>query len=91
MVEFFEWLNTLDIEPIIKEIYKKAYMDAQVEAARVIEKGFIPKEYEEQVHKMAQQVLKRFLHDMTARMRSELRGSDLDRVSGAMQFLVQQK
>jgi len=91
VVEFFEWLNTLDIEPVIKEIYKKAYQDADAEAKRVLEKGFIPKEYEEQVHKMAQQVLKRFLHDMTARMRSELRGSDLDRVTGAMQFLVQQK
>ena len=90
VVEFFEWLNTLDIEPIIKEIYQKAYKDAKVEAQRVIEKGFIPKEYEAQLHKMAQQVLKRFLHDMTNRMRTELSEANGDKITGAMQFLIQQ-
>ncbi|MDY0117737.1 MAG: glutamyl-tRNA reductase [Sulfurimonadaceae bacterium] len=88
VVEYFEWLNSLDMEPVIKEIYKKAYRDANAEANRVLEKGFIPQEYEDQVQKMAQQVVKRFLHDMTRKMRSELRGTEIDQVTNAMQFLV---
>jgi glutamyl-tRNA reductase len=90
VVEFFEWLNTLDIEPVIKEIYQKAYQDAELEAQRVIEKGFIPKEYEPQLRKMAQQVVKRFLHDMTTKMRRELSEANGDKITGAMQFLIQQ-
>ncbi|MEK6659680.1 MAG: glutamyl-tRNA reductase, partial [Campylobacterota bacterium] len=53
-VEFFEWLDTLNIEPMIKEIYQKAYEAAKTESDRVIKNGYIPKEYEAQVHKMSQ-------------------------------------
>jgi len=69
VVEFFEWLSTLDIEPIIKEIYNKAYESAEIETKRVIEKGFIPKEYEYEAKKMCEQSLKRFLHNMVSEMR----------------------
>lgn len=70
IVTFFESLATLDIEPVIKEIYKKAYESAAKEASRVIEKGFIPREYEQEAQKMCEQALKRFLHDMTSSMRN---------------------
>ena len=70
IVIFFESLATLDIEPVIKEIYQKAYTSAAQESRRVIEKGFIPKEYEEEAKKMCEQALKRFLHDMTSSMRN---------------------
>lgn len=89
VVEFFEWLNTLDVEPMIKEIYEKASLAAKAESKRVIESGFIPKEYEAQVHKMCEQVLKRFLHDMTHKMRSVSQESKSDMITGALQFLVQ--
>jgi len=70
IVEFFESLASLDIEPIIKEIYEKAYEAASIESDRVISKGFIPKEYEDEAKKMCEQALKRFLHDMTLSMRN---------------------
>jgi len=70
IVEFFESLASLDIEPVIKEIYEKAYEAALVESTRVISKGFIPKEYEYEAKKMCEQALKRFLHDMTLSMRN---------------------
>ncbi|MCD6172712.1 MAG: glutamyl-tRNA reductase [Sulfurimonas sp.] len=70
IVEFFESLASLDIEPIIKEIYEKAYEAASIESNRVISKGFIPKEYEDEAKKMCEQALKRFLHDMTLSMRN---------------------
>jgi len=69
VVEFFEWLNTLDIEPFIKEIYDKAMKAAQDETTRAIKNRYIPKEYEKEAQKMCEQSLKRFLHDITKSMR----------------------
>lgn len=87
-VEFFEWLDTLDIEPMIKEIYQKAFEAARVESDRVLKNGYIPKEYEAQVRKMGEQVMKRFLHDMTSKMRSVSEESKSDMVTSALQFLI---
>lgn len=87
-VEFFEWLDTLNIEPMIKEIYQRAYEAAKIESQRVIKKKYIPKEYEQEVHKMAQQVIKRFLHEMTAKMRNVSQESKSDMITSALQFLI---
>ncbi len=89
VVEFFEWLNTLDIEPMIKEIYQKAYAAANDESARVIKNGYIPKEYEYEAKKMCEQVLKRFLHDMTKKMRNVSHEAKSDTLTGALEFLVE--
>lgn len=70
IVTFFESLATLDVEPVIKEIYIKAYESAAKETARIMEKGFIPPEYEKEAKKMCEQAIKRFLHDMTSSMRN---------------------
>jgi glutamyl-tRNA reductase len=70
VVEFFELLTSQDIEPIIKEIYKKAFVAAEQESLRVISKGFLPKEYESEAKKMCEQTVKRFLHEMTLSMRN---------------------
>jgi len=78
VVEFFESLNALDIEPIIKEIYEKAFLAASKESARAVAKGFIPKEYEIEAKKMCEQSLKRFLHDMTTSMRNSSESSNSD-------------
>jgi glutamyl-tRNA reductase len=70
VVEFFESLNMLDIEPIIKTIYQDAYKAAKEEAQRVVTNGYIPKEYENEIQKACEQVLKRFLHKYTKNMRT---------------------
>ena len=88
VVEFFEWLDALNVEPIIKEIYLKAYDAAKTEAERVIKKGFIPKEYEKEVQKTAEQALKRFLHDMTKKMREASHEAKSDTVTGALQYII---
>jgi glutamyl-tRNA reductase len=87
VVEFFEWLDALNLEPMIKEIYKKAYRAAEDETKRVISKGFIPKEYEDQAKKMAEQTLKRFLHDMTTKMRESYGEPKADSLSGVMNMM----
>ena len=83
VVEFFEWLNTLDIEPLIKEIYEKAQKAAKEESDRAINNGYIPKEYEKEAHKMCQQTLKRFLHDITAQMRESSQDPNASAIANA--------
>lgn len=90
VVEFFEWLDTLNIEPVIKEIYTKAYNDAEVESRRVLDNGYIPKEFEQAVHKMAKQVVNRFLHDIVKQMRNASEDVKADMISGSMQKLREQ-
>ncbi len=69
VVSFFESLDALDIEPMIKEIYLKAQLSAKTESQRAVTNGYIPKEYQAQAQKMCEQTLKRFLHDLTKQMR----------------------
>ena len=88
VVEFFELLDTLDVEPIIKEMYERAFQAANAESNRVIKNGYIPKEYEKEVHKMGEQVIKKFLHDITFKMRSTSDESKSDTVAGAMQSSI---
>jgi glutamyl-tRNA reductase len=88
VVEFFEWLDALNVEPMIKDIYQKAYKTAEIEAKRAIDKGYLPKEYASEAQKMAEQTLKRFLHDMTAKMRKVTHEPKSDSVAGVMQMLA---
>jgi glutamyl-tRNA reductase len=91
IVEFFEWLNTQDVEPLIKEIYHRADIAAKDESRRVIKAGYIPKEYEEEAQKMCEQVLKRFLHEFTTNMRSAKEDTHTELLSGAMALMMKEK
>ena len=91
IVEFFEWLTTQDIEPIIKEIYHKADAAAKEESARVIKAGYIPKEYEKELQKSCEQAMKRFLHEFTANMRSaSSQNTQSELLSGAMALMMKE-
>ncbi len=88
---FYECLKRLSVEPIIKEMYKRAYKASTDEAARVITKGFIPKEYEQEAVKMGEQVVKRFLHDLTRKIRASSNGSDSDTLIKALSYMLDTK
>lgn len=88
---FFEWLKTLSVEPLIKNMYLRASDAALSETSRVIQNGYIPKEYSDAVHKATLQALKRFLHPFTERMRD---GSDpmrIDTLIESMSFLMNEE
>ena len=86
-IEFFEWLQSLSVEPFIKEIYAQAMVCAKDETSRVMEKGFIPSEYEDAALKMNEQVLKRFLHKMSKRMREMSLNVESDTLIESMKYL----
>jgi len=88
VVEFFEWLTTQDIEPLIKEIYSRANKAAKDESKRAIKSGYIPKDYEDQAQKMCEQALKRFLHDLTSKMRTSSEDTHTQLLSGAISSIM---
>lgn len=88
---FFEWLKSLSIEPLIKNLYLRATQSAQEESQRVIEKGFIAKEYEYALQKATQQALKRFLHPFAQRMRDGSDSMRVDTLIESMSFLMNQE
>jgi glutamyl-tRNA reductase len=91
VVEFFEWLNTQDVEPLIKEIYLRADLAAKEESERAVNSGYIPKEYQDQAQKMCEQSLKRFLHELTINIRSGVEDSTSDLLKGAMASITKDK
>jgi glutamyl-tRNA reductase len=87
-MQFYEWLRTLSVEPLIKDIYEHAQKAAQKETQRVISRGYIPKEYEKEILKMNQQVLKRFLHDITHKIRHISGEANADTMIESIKFLL---
>ena len=90
-VEFYAWLKTLNIEPLIKERYLRARQAAEEEAARAVAKGFIPAEYAEAARKMCFQALKRYLHPQTAQLRKVAEIGDIDAMISSIEFMLNKK
>ncbi len=67
--EFYAWLRALSIEPVIKEMREQVNAAIDAEMQRALQKGFVPKEAEANIRKMAEQMFKRFLHEPTQNLR----------------------
>ncbi len=68
--EFYKWINSLKIEPLIKEIRLQAENIAREELKKAIKKGFIDKEKEEESLKLIQSTFKKFLHTPTINLKN---------------------
>ena len=67
--EFYKWLRALSIEPVIKDMRLQAKDAIEKELDRAIKKKFVPKEYRDNMQKMAEQMFNRFLHKATQNLR----------------------
>lgn len=86
--EFYAWLKTLNIEPLIKALYQRADEAAKAEAARAIAKGFLPKSHAQAAEKMARQALKRYLHPQVQQLRKAADVGDIDAMIESMAFIL---
>ncbi|PAF47097.1 glutamyl-tRNA reductase [Helicobacter sp. 12S02634-8] len=64
-LEFFKWLSSLGVEPVIKKLRDMAKDASLRELDRAIKKGFLPKEYKENVAKILHNAFNIFLHQPT--------------------------
>ncbi len=71
--EFYKWLRALSVEPVIKGMREKVDQAIEEELTRAIKKGFVPKDSEDNMRKMANQMFNSFLHKPTVKMRQSSR------------------
>ena len=67
--EFFSWLNTLSVEPVIKDIRLKSDEIIEKKLQTALKKHFIKKEDEANIKKLCQSVMAEFLHTPTVRLK----------------------
>ncbi len=84
--EFFRWLQTLSVGPMIKEIRDRAKEVSEKELSRALRKGYIPAEYEEQVRKILHQAFNGFLHHPTQKLKKIAEEPQADTVVQAIQL-----
>jgi len=82
--EYYSWLKTLSIEPVIREMRLQAKKAIDKELERAIKKKFVPQEYKENMRKMSEQMFKRFLHDATQKLRQSSSDTDVSNKVGAI-------
>jgi glutamyl-tRNA reductase len=85
---FFDWLKSLSIEPLIKELYLRGIDAAKLETQRVVSKKFIPQEYEDNIQKACEQSIKRLLHDLSAQMRQSVQESHSDGIIESLKKIL---
>lgn len=68
-VEFFRWLQTLGIDPVIKHMRQLAKDSCLKELERAIKKGYLPESYRYNVEKILHGAFNTFLHKPTIRLR----------------------
>lgn len=86
-LEFFDWLKSLEIEPVVKHMYLKAeeIIDKKVEHA--MKKGFIHKDDEENIRKLCQTVINEYLHQPQKKIKSISKDNQCDIVVGTLQSI----
>jgi len=86
-VKFFQWINTLSVEPLIKSIYTKAKESIDDEVSKAIEKGHISKEVRENVEKIAEQSVKKLLHGMSKNLKKVANDPSADMIIESINYL----
>jgi glutamyl-tRNA reductase len=66
---FYKWLKVLSIEPVIKGMRLQVKDIIEKELKIAIKKGFVPKEYEDNMRKMTERMFNKFLHKATKNIR----------------------
>ncbi len=84
-LEFFDWLKSLEVDPVIKNMYTRgdAIIDKKIKNA--LKKGFIDKESEENIRKLCQTVLTEYLHKPQKKIKSISKDNQCDIVVSTVQ------
>lgn len=68
--EYFKWLNTLGVEPLIKALYEKGDYIIEKKLEDAIKKGFIDKEQKENINKLCHSIISKYLFDASKELRN---------------------
>ena len=85
--EFFKWLKSLEIEPVVKHMYTKADDVIEKKLQNAIKKGFIKAEDSENIRKLCETVLSEYLHEPTTRLKKISKNVECDIILGTVQTI----
>ena len=85
--QFYLWLNSLSVEPVIKSLYLKSDQIIEKKLQNAIKKHFIKPEEQENIKKLCQTVMAEFLHTPVSKLRSVSNSHEGDIVLGTTQNL----
>ncbi len=82
--EFFQWLKSLEVEPVIKHMYLRSdeIIDKKIKSA--IKKSFIKEEDKENIKKLCQTVITEYLHQPSKRLKNVSKDMQCDVIAGAV-------
>jgi len=83
--EFFEWLRTLGVEPVLKHLHLNGDDIINKKLEKAIQKGFINSCDQENIKKLCQTVMAEFLHMPSQKLKEVSKSSDGDVVLNTVQ------
>ena len=86
-MEFFEWLKSLEIEPVVKNLYLKGEEIIDKKVKNAIKKGFIKADEEENIRKLCQTVITEYLHNPSKQLKDISKNMECDVVVGTVQSM----
>ncbi len=86
-MEFFKWLQTLCIDPIIKEMRSKAESCSLHEINRAIKKGYIDESQKKEIVKIIHHAFNGFLHTPTIKLKEIAEKPEADVIVQAVQYI----
>ena len=84
-MEFFEWLKSLEIEPVVKNLYIKGETIIDKKLKNAIKKGFIRADEEENIRKLCQTVITEYLHSPSKKLKDISKNMECDIVVSTVQ------
>ena len=86
-MEFFRYLDDLELSPIIKDLRLIAKDCAQKELQKAIKKGYLKNSNKEEARKLIHQVFKAFLHTPTMKLKNLEGKVQSDTMANAMRYI----
>ncbi len=84
-MEFFEWLKSLEIEPVVKNLYLKGETIIDKKVKNAIKKGYIRADEEENIRKLCQTVITEYLHNPSRQLKDISKNMECDVVVSTVQ------
>jgi glutamyl-tRNA reductase len=84
-MEFFEWLKSLEIEPVVKNLYIKGDTIIDKKVKNAIRKGYIRADEEENIRKLCQTVITEYLHNPSRQLKDISKNMECDLVVSTVQ------
>ena len=84
-MEFFNWLKSLEVEPLVKQLHLNAQEVINKKVDNAIKKGFIKGEDRQNIEKLCQTIMAEYMHTPSVQIKSISKNMECDVILGSIQ------